>query len=134
MVGSQIANLTPDLLLAINCVLDCPNEQCESILDIYVPRAFQWYKECHKLLSFDPWNCSLKFQKSTETPSPKVKVALGVCDVTLELSLGLHPCNPFALVTSPRLRLWQRAKGIKKINSYLSFCFGKWKLKQIKNS
>jgi len=72
-------------------------------------------------LSFDPWNCSLKFQESTRTPSPKVGVALGVwrfipshfptlsgiCDVTPGLSLGLHPCNPFALVASPKLGLQQ---------------------------
>ncbi len=99
-------------------------------------------------MSFDPWNRFLKFQKSTETPSPKVKVALGVweftpphfptfpgvCDVTPKLFLGPHPCNPFALVASPKLGLRQRVKGIKKINSYLSFCFGKWKPKQTKNS
>jgi hypothetical protein len=73
-------------------------------------------------LSFDPSNCSLKFWKSIKTPSPKVGVTLGVweltpshfptllgiCDVTLELPLGLHPCNPFALVTSPKLRLWDQ--------------------------
>jgi hypothetical protein len=51
--------------------------------------------------------------------SPKVGVALGVwrftpshfltlpgvCDATLRLPLGLHPCNPFALVASPKLGL-----------------------------
>jgi hypothetical protein len=98
----------------------CPNEQCEPILDIYVPRAFQWYKKRHKKLSFNPLNCSLKFQESTGTPSLKVGVALGVwgftpshfltlpgvCDVTPGLPLGPHSCNPFALVASlkPGLR------------------------------
>jgi len=66
-------------------------------------------------LSFDPWNCSLKFQESTGTPSPKVGVALGVwrftpshfltlpwvCDVTPGLPFGPHPCNPFAFVATP---------------------------------
>jgi hypothetical protein len=92
----------------------CLNEQCEPILDIYVSRAFQWYKERHKPLNFDPSNRSLKFWKSTGTPSPKVGVALGtwvftphtpshfltfpgVCDVTPSFPFGSHPCNAFAL-------------------------------------
>ncbi len=119
LAGSQTTSLTPGLSFGHNLCLRCSNEQYKPILDIYVLRAFQWYKERHKTLSFDLWNCSLKFQKSTRTPSPKVGVALGVwgftpshvltlsgiCDVTPRLSLGPHPCNPFALVVSPKLRL-----------------------------
>jgi len=111
LIRNQIGSLTPGPSFGHNLCLKCPNEQCEPILDIYVPRAFQWYKKCHKPLSFDPWNCSMKFWKSTGTPSPKVGVALGVwrfttshfltlsevCDVTPRLSFGLHPCNPLAL-------------------------------------
>jgi len=72
-------------------------------------------------LSFDPSNWSLKFWESTGTPSPKVGVALGVWgltpshsptlsgvyDVIPGLPLGPHPCNPFALVASPKLGLRQ---------------------------
>jgi hypothetical protein len=119
LVRSQIGSLTFGLSFGHNLCFRCPNEQCEPILDIYVPRAFQWYKERHKPLSFDPWIHSLKFWKSIGTPSPKVGVALGVwrfipshfptlpgvCDVTPGLSLGLHPCNPLALVASPKLGL-----------------------------
>jgi len=54
LVGSQIGNLTLDPFFGHNLCFRCPNEQCEPILDIYVPRAFQWYKERHKPLSFDP--------------------------------------------------------------------------------
>jgi hypothetical protein len=111
LVGSQIGSLTPDLFFGHNLCFRYLNEQCEPILDIYVSRAFQWYKERHNTLSFDPSNCSLKFQESIGTPSPKVGVALGVwvftpshfltllgvCDVTPRLPLGLHPCNAFAL-------------------------------------
>jgi hypothetical protein len=100
----------------------CPNEQCEPILDIYASRAFHWYKERNKTLRFDPSNRSLKFQESTGTPSPNLGVILGVwrftpshsptlpgvSDVTPGLPLGPHPCNPFALVTSPKLGLRQR--------------------------
>jgi hypothetical protein len=103
MVGSQIGNLTPGPSFGHNLCFRCPNEQSKPILDIWVPRAFQWYKERHKTLSFDPWNHSLKIEESTGTPSPKVGVALGVwgftpshfptlpgaCDVTPELPLGM---------------------------------------------
>ncbi len=121
LVGSQIGSLILDPSFGHNLCFRCPNEQCELILDIYVPRALQWYKEHHKPLSFDPWNRFLKFWESTGTPSPKVGVALGVwgftpshfltlpgvCDVIPMLPLGPHSCNPFALVASPKLGLRQ---------------------------
>jgi len=78
LVGSQTDNLTPSHSFGHNLCFRCPNEQCEPILNIYVPRAFQYYKKHHKPLKFDPWNRSLKFQESTGTPFPKVGVALGV--------------------------------------------------------
>jgi hypothetical protein len=78
LVASQIGNLTPDPSFGHNLCFKCSNEQCKPILDIYVSRAFQRYKEHHKSLRFDPLNCFLKFQKSIGTPSPKMGVALGV--------------------------------------------------------
>ncbi len=119
MVRSQTGNLTLGPSFGYNLCFRCPNEECEIILDIYIPKNFQWYNKRHKPLSFDHWNCSLKFWESTETPSPKMGVALGVwgftpshfptlsgvCDVTPRLALGLHPYNPFALVASPKLGL-----------------------------
>jgi hypothetical protein len=78
LVGNQIGNLTPGPSFGHNLCFKCSNEQWKPILDIYVSRAFQWYKKHYQPLSFDPWNCSLKFQESTETPSPKVGVALRV--------------------------------------------------------
>jgi hypothetical protein len=121
LVGSQTGSLTPGPSFGHNLCFRCSNEQCEPILDIYVPKDFQWYKERHKPLSFDPSNCSLKFQESSKTLSPKVGVALGVwgftpshfltlpgvCDVIPKLPFGSHPCNPFALVASPKLGLRQ---------------------------
>jgi hypothetical protein len=112
LVGCQTDNLTPSPSFGHNLCFKCLNEQCEPILDIYILRDFQWYKERHKPLSFDPLNCSLKFWKSTGTPSPKVGVTLGVwgftpshfltlpgvCDVIPELLFDPHPCNPFALI------------------------------------
>jgi hypothetical protein len=119
LVRSQIGSLTPDPSFGHNLCFRCPNKQYEPIFNIYVLRAFQWYKKCHKPLSFDPWNRSLKFWESIRTLSPKVGVALGVwgftpshfptllgvCDATPRLSFGSHLCNPFALVASPKLGL-----------------------------
>jgi hypothetical protein len=89
VVGSQTGNLTPGPSFGHNLRFRCPNEQCEPTLDIYVTRAFQWYKERHKPLNFDPSNRSLKFWESTGTPSPKVGVALGVWVFTPSHSLTL---------------------------------------------
>ncbi len=41
VVGSQIGNSTPDPSFGHNLCFRCPNEQCEPILDIYAPKAFQ---------------------------------------------------------------------------------------------
>jgi hypothetical protein len=123
VVGSQNwqtpGSSTPGPSFAHNLCFRCPNEQCEPILDIYASRAFHWYKERNKPLSFDPSNHSLKFWESTETPSPKVGVALGVWrltpshslallgvfNVTPRLPLGPHPCNPFCLGREPKARV-----------------------------
>jgi hypothetical protein len=123
VVGSQNwqtpGSSTPGSSFGHNLCFRCPNEQFEPILDIYASRAFHWYKERNKPLRFDPSNRSLKFRESTRTPSPNLGVALGVwrltpshsptlpgiSDVTPGLPLGPHPCNPFALVASPKLGL-----------------------------
>ncbi len=132
LVRSQTGSLIPDPSFGHNLCFRCPNEQCETILDIYVPRTFQWYKKRHKPLSFDLWNCSLKFHlpkwelpwecegSLPHTPSHFLTLS-GVCDVIPGLLLGPHPCdlfaltlglpldpqpcNPFALVASPKLGL-----------------------------
>ncbi len=44
VVGNQITTLTPGPSFGHNLHFRCSNEQCEPTLDIYVPRAFQWYK------------------------------------------------------------------------------------------
>jgi len=46
-------------------------------LDIYVPKAFQIYKEIFNPMSFDPCNRPLKIWKSIRTPTPKVGAHLG---------------------------------------------------------
>jgi hypothetical protein len=78
MVGSQIGNLTPDLSFGPNLCFGCPNGLCKPILNMYILRVFQWYKELLNPLGFDPYNYSLKIWKSTRTPTPKVEAPLGV--------------------------------------------------------
>jgi len=105
LVGSQTDSLTPDLSFGHNLCFKCPNEQCEPILDICVPRTFQWYKKCHKPLSFDPWNRFLKFQESIGTPVPKVGVALGVWGFTPSHFLTL-PYIPGSMWCDFRASSW----------------------------
>ncbi len=77
LVGSQIGNLTLDPSFGHNLCFRCPNGQCEPILDVYVLKAFQWYKECLNPLRFDPWNFPLKIQESTGTPILKMELPWG---------------------------------------------------------
>jgi hypothetical protein len=78
VVGSQTVNLIPDLSFGHNLCFRCSNESCDPILDICVSIVFQWYKELFKAMDFDIFNCSLKIWKSTRTPTPKVRIPLGV--------------------------------------------------------
>jgi hypothetical protein len=121
VVGSQTTNLTLDPSFGYNLCFKCLNGQCEPILDIYVPRTFQWYKKRFKTLSFGPCNRLLKIRESTETPTPNVRVPLGVwgsirshflallgaCGMTPELLSWPATFQPVALVASPRLGLRQ---------------------------
>jgi hypothetical protein len=118
MVGSQIANLTPNSSFGHNLCFKCPNGSCKPISDIYVPQAFQWYKKPLNPMSFDPWNCSLKIQKSIGTPTFKVGAHLGVWGsipshsltlprawiMTPGLTLGSHLSNP-CLGHEPKARV-----------------------------
>ncbi len=78
MVKSQIDILPPDLSFGHNLCFKYSNGTCKLILDIYVPRAFEWYKGLFNPMSFDPCNWFLKIQESIETPTPKVGTHLGL--------------------------------------------------------
>jgi hypothetical protein len=120
VVGNQIGNLIPNPSFGHNLCFKCSNESCEPILDIYVSRTFQWYKELFNPMGFDPCNCFLKIRNSVETPTPKVGGHLGVWkfipshsltllgtwNVTLKLPSWAAPLQALALVTNPRLGLW----------------------------
>jgi len=121
MVRSQVDNLTLDPSFGHNLCFRCPNGSCKPILDIYIPRAFQWYKELFNPLSFEPCNFSLKIRESTGTSTPKMEAPLemwrfipshfptllGACGMTLELPSWLATLQALALVTNPKLRLRQ---------------------------
>jgi hypothetical protein len=119
VVGSQnyqtLGSSTPGPSFGHNLCFRCPNEQCEPILDIYTSRDFHWYKERHKQLRFDPSNRSLKFQESlwdsnsTQLPTWEFtwecECSLPHTFCTPESTIRPAPCNPFALVPSPKLGL-----------------------------
>ncbi len=102
VVGSQIVNLTPSLFFGYNLWIKCSNRSCELILDIYVPKDFQWYKEVFNPMGFDLFNCFLKIQKSIGTPTPKMGVHLGVWRFILSRFLA----PPGAWNVIPGLRTW----------------------------
>jgi hypothetical protein len=117
VVGSQTVNLTPDSSFFYhNPCFRCPNGSCELISDIYVPAAFQWYKEHLNSMSFDPCDRSLKIWESIKTPTPKVRVPLGMWgfipshsfafprawNVIPGFPFGPHSCKPLP---------WSRAQG-----------------------
>jgi len=74
MVGSQIGNLPPNPPFGHNLCFKYPNGLWEPILDIYVPRAFQWYKKPFNLMGFDMYNCFLKIWGPLGFQLPKWKL------------------------------------------------------------
>jgi len=136
MVRSQIGNLTPGPSFGYNLCFKCPNGSCEPILEIYVLRAFQKYKELFDTINFGPYNCLLKIWKSTGTPTPKVGAHLGVWGFipshfpTLpgvwNVTFGFHswptPLPALALITSLRLKLRQFVTYIWVHRNFLYIC------------
>jgi hypothetical protein len=54
MVRDQIDTLTPNPSFDRNLCLKYSNGSCKPILDVYVLKDFQWYKEVFNLMNFDP--------------------------------------------------------------------------------
>jgi len=116
VVESQIVNLTPNPFFGHNLCFKCLNRWYKPISNIYVSRAFQWYKERFNLMSFDPCNCPLKIWKSIKTPTPKVGVHLGVWGFISSHSLALPGAWNMTsmLIIGPYLRKplpWSQAQG-----------------------
>jgi hypothetical protein len=122
VVKSQIVKLTLGPSFGHNLCLECPNESYEPILNIYVVRTFQWYKEPLNPMGFDPCNWSLKIRESIGTPTPKWAPTLGgwgfipshsptflkTWNVNPMLPSWPTPLPTFALVVNPRLGLWEK--------------------------
>jgi len=112
VVGSQICILTSDPSFGYNLCFKYPNGSCEPILDIYVPRVFQLYKELFNPMNFDPWNRPLKVWKTIGIPTPKVGAHLGVC--------GFIPSHSLTLS-----RAWNMTPGLHSSPaSFASLCLG----------
>jgi hypothetical protein len=121
VVENQIDNLTPNLSFGHSLCFKCPNGSYKIVLNIYVSRALQWYKEFFHPMSFDPFNCLLKIWKSIGTLIPKVGIHLGMWGFipshfpTLPKAWNVTPMlhswpalsQALALVMSPRLGLRQ---------------------------
>jgi hypothetical protein len=88
MVGNQIDTLILGLSFGHNVYCKHSNGSCETI-NIYVSRAFQCYNEIFNPMSFDPSNYSLNIRKFIGTPTPKVRIHLGMCGVIPSHSLVL---------------------------------------------
>jgi hypothetical protein len=78
MVKRQIDTLILDLSFDHNLCFKYSNDSYELILNIYVSKSFQWYKEIFNPIGFDPCNLSLKIWESIGTPTPKVGAHLRV--------------------------------------------------------
>jgi len=110
MVKRQIGNLAPCLCFGHNLCLKCPNWSCEPILNIYVPRDFQWCKELFNLINFDPYNRFLKIWESIGFNSQN-ESSLGnvrVHSLTFSYTPGSMRCDSWAsflarIVASPCL-------------------------------
>ncbi len=91
-----------------------PKWVMQAHFNIYVPRAFQQYKELLNLMNFDPCNCSLKIRESIRTPIPQngssfesVRVHSTTLSYTPRLPFWPAPLQALALVMSPRIGLRQ---------------------------
>jgi hypothetical protein len=101
VIESQTSNLTPWPSFGHNLCFKYPNGSCDHILDICIPRIFQWYKELINPMSFDLCNHPLKTWKSIVTSTPKVGVHLGVWGFIPSLS-----CTPMSMKCDSRAHSW----------------------------
>jgi hypothetical protein len=111
LVGrSQIDTLIPELSFCHNLCFKYSNESYEPILDIYVSKSFQWYKELFDLMSFDPWNTYLGFHRDSNSQNGSPLGSVWVHFLTLSgVQMWLSGCT-FGLHLSMPLP-WSQAQG-----------------------
>jgi hypothetical protein len=101
MDRNQISSLTHSPFFGNNLCFKYPNGSCKLILNIHIPKYFQWYEELFNSMRFDPWSFPLKIWKSIGTLTPKVGTHLGVWGF-----IPSHfPTLPGAWNVTPRLPL-----------------------------
>ncbi len=98
------SNLTLDFCFGHNLCFKYPNQTCELILDIYVSKKNQWYKEILNLMNFYTWNFSLKiwlqllkWEPTWECVGSFLHTPLHFWEHEMWLlgfTLNLHLCNP----------------------------------------
>jgi hypothetical protein len=99
VVESQIVNLIPGPSFGYNLCFKCPNGSCKPILDIYVSKDFQWYKELLNPMGFDPWKLFFKDSKVHRTSNSQIESSLGsvkVHSLTLSYTPGSMRCDSWA--------------------------------------
>jgi hypothetical protein len=121
MVKNQIDILTLDPSFSYNLCYKYSNRSCKPILNIYVLKTFQWYKEIFNQMNFDLSNFSLKnlkvyqdFNSQNESPFGNVwahSLTLSYTSKSVNVTIGLHsrptPFHGLALFVNLRLGLWQ---------------------------
>jgi hypothetical protein len=96
MVGSQIGTLTLDLYFNHNLCFKYSNGSCEPILNIYISRIFQWYKELFNPMSFDPLKLlseDSRIHQDFNSPSGNPLGNVWVHSLTLSYTLGSMKCD-----------------------------------------
>jgi hypothetical protein len=79
----------------------------QHILNIYVSKKFQWYKELFNPMSFDPWNIFLKIRDS-QSGIPFGSVWVHSLTLSrMQMWLPNSTINPHLFMPL----LWSRAKG-----------------------
>ncbi len=71
VVRSQIGSLSPDPSFGHNLCFKYPNGSCEPILDIYISKYFQWYKEISIQWVLPPEISLWKFRNPSRFQLPK---------------------------------------------------------------
>jgi len=111
VVGSQIVSLTLGPFFTHNLCCICPNDSCEAILDIYILRPFQRYKEHLNARCFDPCNCALSFWESRRTPKSHFRECEWRPHTSFKVGLQ-HFSHYFTGIIVAKILLWTDYKQV----------------------
>ncbi len=113
MVKNQIGNLTPGPSFGHNLCFNYSNGSCEPILNMHIPKSFQWYKELFNPMGFNPLTILWKFGSPSGFQLPKWELTweCGGSFPHILLHSSKHemwlPCFTFGLhLCKPLFWLW----------------------------